>query len=398
MANYQYVDSTGVIIPDTGDLLTTVQDEYKQAFGEDMPLNPSTPQGILITGETLARDAVVRNNAAVANQINPNVAGGVFLDAIWALTGGQRVAAVRSTVTATLTGVSGTTVPQGSIAATSAGDQFQTISTVTIGMSGSVSANFESVVAGAIPCAAGALTQIVSQVLGWETVTNADAAIVGSGTESDEKSRSRRRNTLGLLGRSLSVSILSAVYAVADVRSAVYRENFSTSAETIDGILIDANSIYVCVDGGLASDIGQALLSSKSGGCGYTGDTTVSVTDATSGQVYSVKFQRPDEIQILVRVTVKSAASISDPESVVVDAIVAYANGELDGEDGLTVGEDVSPFEIGGAVNRANPTIYVRKVEIAVAAITPVFVTTTIPIGLDEVARIQSTAIQVIVV
>lgn len=398
MADYQYVDNTGVIIPDTGDLLTNVQDEYKQAFGEDLPLESSTPQGVLITAETLARDAVVRNNAAVANQINPNVAGGVFLDAIWALTGGQRVAAVRSTVTATLTGVAGTTVPQGSIAATGAGDQFQTTSTVVIGGGGTVSAIFESVVAGAIPCGAGELTNIVSQVLGWETVTNAAAATVGSGTESDEKSRSRRRNTLGLLGRSLSVSILSAVYAVADVRSAVYRENFSTSADTIDGILIDANSIYVCVDGGLASDIGQALIKSKSGGCGYTGDTTVSVTDATSGQVYSVKFQRPDEMQILVRITVKSAASISDPESVVVDAIVAYANGELDGEDGLTVGEDVSPFEIGGAVNRANPTIYVRKVEIAVAAITPVFVTTTIPIGLDEVARIQSTAIQVIVV
>ena len=144
MANYQYIDSTGVIIPDTGDLLTTVQDEYRQAFGEDMPLEPSTPQGTLITGETLARDAVVRNNAAVANQISPNIAGGVFLDAIWALTGGQRVAATRSTVAATLTGVSGTVIPQGSIAATGAGDQFQTVSTVTIGIGGTVSANFVS--------------------------------------------------------------------------------------------------------------------------------------------------------------------------------------------------------------------------------------------------------------
>lgn len=398
MANYQYVDSTGVIIPDTGDLLTTVQDEYKQAFGEDMPLNPSTPQGILITGETLARDAVVRNNAAVANQINPNVAGGVFLDAIWALTGGQRVAAVRSTVTATLTGVSGTTVPQGSIAATSAGDQFQTISTVTIGVGGSVSANFESVVAGAIPCAAGALTQIVSQVLGWEAVTNPDAATVGTGTESDEKSRQRRRNELGLLGRSLSVSVLSAVYSVQDVRSAIYRENYTTSDDTIDGVLIDANTIYVCVDGGLDSDIGQALLKSKSGGCGYTGNTTVTITDATSGQSYDINFQRPDEIQILVRVTVKAPASISDPSTVVVSSIVDYANGEMDGEDGLTVGTDVSPFEIGGAVNQTNPAIYVKKVEIAVADITPVYQTTTIDIGIDQVARIQSSAIQVIVI
>lgn len=398
MANYQYIDSTGVILPDTGDLLTTVQDEYKQAFGDDMPLNPSTPQGILITGETLARDAVVRNNAAVANQINPNVAGGVFLDAIWALTGGQRVAATRSTVAATLTGVSGTVIPQGSIAATGAGDQFQTVSTVTIGIGGTVSANFESVQPGAVPCAASALTNIVSVVLGWETVDNSDAAVLGTSTESDEKSRSRRRNELGQLGRSLAVSVLAAVYAVDDVSSAVYRENYTTSDATIDGVLIDANTIYVCVDGGLDSDIGQALLASKSGGCGYTGDNTVTITDATSGQVYDINFQRPDEVQILVRVTVKAPASVSDPTTVVVDSVINYANGELDGEDGLTVGTDVSPFEIGGAINRTNPTIYVKKVEIAVASITPTYVTTTIDIGIDEVARIQAAAVQVIII
>ncbi len=397
MADYQYVASTGVILPDTGDLLTTVQDEYKQAFGEDMPLNPSTPQGILITGETLARDAVVRNNAAVANQINPNVAGGVFLDAIWALTGGQRVAATRSTVSATLTGVSGTVVPQGTLAATGAGDQFQSVATVTI-TGGTATVNFEAVIPGAVPCAAGALNNIVSQVLGWETITNADAATIGTGTESDERSRSRRRYTLGQLGRSLSVSILSAVYAVADVRSAAYRENFESTTQTIDGVSIGANKIWVCVDGGLNSDIAQALLSSKSGGCGYAGDELVPIVDATSGQTVNIRFQRPDEIQILVRITVKANASVTDPSGAVTDSVVRYANGEIDGEDGLTVGTDVSPFEIGGAVNQTNPTIYVKKVEVAIADISPDYVTTTIQIALDEVARIQTGAVQVIVV
>lgn len=59
-------------------------------FGQDLDISPETPQGVLITMETENRDAIVRNNAELANQINPDLAGGVFLDAIWALMGGAR--------------------------------------------------------------------------------------------------------------------------------------------------------------------------------------------------------------------------------------------------------------------------------------------------------------------
>ena len=398
MADYIYQDSTGIIIPDTATTQADVQNEYKTVFGSDLVVTPDTPQGILITAEVLARDSVIDNNAQVANQINPNYAGGVFLDAIWALTGGSRVAATHSTVTATLGGVIGTLIPAGTRARTSAGDEFETLTSVTIGVGNIITANMQSVETGAIACASGELTDLVDNVLGWETITNPLAAVLGTSTESDEVSRRRRRNTLGLLGRSLAVSVLSAVYAVEGVASAAYRENYTTSNATIDGILIDANTIYVCVDGGTSADIGQALLSSKSGGCGYTGNTTVSVVDATSGQTYAVKFQRPDEIQILCKVTIRATASIPAPSTVVINSIVAWANGELSGEDGLVVGADVSPFEISGAVNRANPTIYVQKVEIAISTGSPVYQTTTIPIGLDEVARLQATAIQVIIV
>lgn len=93
MANYGYVTSTGVIVPDTSTTLDQVRSEYRAAFGDDLDTSAETPQGVLITAETESRDAVARNNADLANQINPNLAGGVFLDAIWQLTGGQRVRA-----------------------------------------------------------------------------------------------------------------------------------------------------------------------------------------------------------------------------------------------------------------------------------------------------------------
>src|SRR5277367_5673296 len=122
---YQYLDATGVIIADTSSLLADVQGEYQSVFGADLIVTPDTPQGVLITAETLARTEVVNNNAALANQINPNIAGGVFLDAILALTGMQRTAQTQTLVTnVTLTGVAGTVIPAGSQAQTAAGDVF----------------------------------------------------------------------------------------------------------------------------------------------------------------------------------------------------------------------------------------------------------------------------------
>ena len=82
---YDYVATTGVIVPDTAVIQTQVQDEYLAAFGSDLNISPSTPQGILITTETLARSSVADNNATLANQINPNESGGIFLDALLAL-------------------------------------------------------------------------------------------------------------------------------------------------------------------------------------------------------------------------------------------------------------------------------------------------------------------------
>ena len=124
---YDYITVTGVIVPDTSVIMQDVIDEFLQTFGQDLVTTPNTPQGVLIVSETAARSAVADNNAALANQINPNVAGGVFLDAILALTGAERSPATPSTVTADLTGIAGTIIPQGSQAADSVyGNVFQT--------------------------------------------------------------------------------------------------------------------------------------------------------------------------------------------------------------------------------------------------------------------------------
>ncbi len=252
MADYAFLNDTGVIIPDTSTLQTEVENEFKEAFGQDLVVTPNTPQGVLITAEVVARENTLTNNAAVANQINPNLAGGVFLDAIWALTGGQRLAATYSTIAGVyLLGLAGTLIPAGSQASLVDGTLFATISDVTLDGGGEGYVEFQAVDTGPIAANPGALTQIVTAVLGWDTVTNPNAATPGRTEEGDLSSRQRRKNTLSLQNVALPDAIMSGLYGTDNVRSLTFRENYTKTDATIDGIFLLANSVWVCVDGGV---------------------------------------------------------------------------------------------------------------------------------------------------
>lgn len=403
---FLYLTPTGVVVPDTSSLLADVQSEYKAVFGADLIVTPDTPQGVLITAEALARAEVVNNNAALANQINPNVAGGVFLDAIMALTGMQRTPASPTVVTnVTLTGVAGTVIPAGSLAATSAGDRFQSVSNVTLDGGGTATVNFQSVATGAIPCAGSALDTIVSTVLGWETVTNnpsgspASATTLGASTQSDQAARALRMNTLAFQGVSLAEAITSALYATEGVTSLTFQENVSATTQTINGISMVGHSIYACVAGGTDTAVASALLENKSSGCAWNGGTTVSVVEPASGQTYSVQFDRPSEIGILVRVTSPNGNSAN-----IIQSVLDYANGliEITGTNGVisnvpgfVVGADVSPFEIAAAIVSENPGTYVSKVEVSLTS--PIsYTTNTLPIGVSEQAYTQSSYVSVV--
>lgn len=398
MADYDYITAQGVIVPDTADTRAEIEQDFRDAFGQDLVVTPDTPQGVLITMLTLGRDGVARNNAALANQINPNLSGGVFLDAVWGLTGGQRVPATRSVlIDVALTGTPGALIPEGSQAQVGPGGAiFQSTGALTLSAGGTGSVNFQSLDYGPVSAAVGALNRIVTPVLGWETVSNPSPAQLGTETESDLAARERRRQTLALQGTALPEAIVSGLVATPDVSSVLLRENVTNAAIVIDSVTIDPHSILAVVDGGLDSDVAMTLLRNKSMGCGWTGDLTVSVVEPVSGQAYDVKFTRPDAIPIFMRVTVRATNAGENPQEAVRSSIAAYARGDIEGEAGLVIGADVSPFELAGAVNRLNPGLYVQNVEIGLTSGT--LAGAVIPIRIVERAQVIEGNIEVVVV
>lgn len=395
MASYQYITSTGVIVPDTATTRAEVEAEFGAIFGADMPTDPPTPQGGFITMLTQERDGIARNNAEMANQINPDLAGGVFLDALLRFTGGTREAATFSTLAGVqLNGQPLTLIPAGSLASVeTTGFLFQLVSDVTLDGAGAGIGNFRATVTGPIEVSVGGLNGIASGVLGWETVYNPTVAVPGREAEGDIPTRLRRRSTLALQTISIVEAIYGALYDVEGVQSLSFRENIASTNQTIDGVLMVPHSVYACVDGGTDQDVASALYQEKTAGAAYNGTTTVNVTDPRSGQIIPVKFSRPSEITATLRFTISPTAL--NASQIIPDAIIAYRDGQLDGDRGFTVGKDVSPFELAGAVHQVEPAIFIKLVEISTdGGVT--WSTSTLTVSISQVARIARASVLVV--
>lgn len=372
---YKYETTQGIIIPDTAEVKTEVENEFYSNFGGDIDLQESTPQGRLVEMETLSRVGIIGLCALVANQINLDYATGQFLDAIGAFYGVERKGATQTRVLTTITGVNGTVIPAGSLAQTIAGDQFYLENDTTIPASGSITAYFLSVEYGEIPCATGTLTTIISQTVGWETVSNPASADVGSDMESDNAYKRRIKNAR-YTGTSLLESIKGRLQLVDNVKSSFVYDNGTSSAITYDGVSIDPHSLLVVVDGGTNNDVARAIFNTKSAGCGYTAisgqSVAVGVIDGAYGVSYNVVFNRPTVLDIDVVVDVRSNEYTgSDLETDVKNAVLNWESGGVDSVDGLKIGQECSPFEIASAISEQIPSIYVKSVKVCLHGGTP---------------------------
>jgi uncharacterized phage protein gp47/JayE len=376
---YDYIESTGVITADANEIQLEVQAEYLNTFGSDLNIDPSTPQGMLITIETLSRIAVADNNVALANQINPNVAGGVFLDALMQLLGLQRIPASHSKVDCTITGVVGTSIPAGAQISNDDGSVVFEIVSLTVIPTGGILLNvpFQSVSTGAIPAPANTLTTIVSNILGWETVTNPLAATQGASTQSDTQARILRQNALGAQGNSIAANVIAALYMIPGVSQSgvTFQENVSSTPQTINDILMVPHSIYAVVGGTASLElIASALTYSKSAGAAYNNGLGIPISypflNQFSNQIINVLFDLPSLVNISIQVTVHAFTTVQNVTSAVQNAIIQYATGNLPGQSGFVVGAAVSPFQLAAAINILVPGLFVQEIQVGVESFT----------------------------
>lgn len=325
----------GLVLPNDTAILTGVQSDQQKAFGGNLSLTLSSPQGQL--AQALAAIVSDKNAqiAEIVNQVDPANAAGVMQDAIGAIYFMKRIAASGTLVAGTCSGLAGTTIPAGAIAQDTAGNQYSLLLPVTIAASGSVVGQFQCLTPGPIGCPIGTMTTIYKAISGWESVTNAAAGVPGVNEESRADFELRRQNSVGVNSLNSIQSVLAAVLAVPNVIDAYVTDN-STNATVNTGPTnypIVANSIYVAVAGGDPAAIAQAIWGKKSLGCAYNGNTTFTYTDSSAGilpyPTYTVKWETPTLVPVFFAVAIVNNTSVpSNITQLVQDAILAAFNGQ----------------------------------------------------------------------
>ena len=183
------VNAQGVDAPSLEEAREETDEQLQRIFGEDTALDPQTPLGQISGLFALGKAEFGEAAVSAGNAMSVDHAVGTQLDALGSNVGVKRVLAQRSSVTATLTGVTGTNVPAGSRAKTSPdNDEFRTVEDVSLEASG-VTTEMQAVETGPVEATIGTLTEIVTVVPGWETVTNTEAAVVGRERQGDPEYR-----------------------------------------------------------------------------------------------------------------------------------------------------------------------------------------------------------------
>lgn len=361
MTRSKYITNNGVLRPDTTEIIKEVTEEYKSILGLDNELDESSTEGRLIDAEITARINTIEACAFVANQLNPDIAQGIFLDAICSLTGVYRQTATKSIAVCTLKGVNGTLIPIGSIVSDKV-NQWQSIEQGIIDNK-EVKITFECLKEGAITAQAGEIDSIITVIDGWDSVTNENNAIIGRDSQTDNELKSSRIRKIGSNGASNSCAIISQVSKVTGVIGVSYRENVANEKKTIDFVDMEPHSTYICVDGGSDNAIAEAYQVKKAGST-TVGKVTVKYKDEYSGQTIDIKFDRPTLKPIKTQVTVLKESTTSSMQAIK-QVIIDYTLSDDNAVNGFKLGNQTTIFEITEALVNGIKGIKVTSCKLA---------------------------------
>lgn len=336
----------GFEVPSTADVLAGVLQDFHDAFGGNINPSLETPQGQLATSEAAVIDNVNSDFLFLTQMFDPAYSFGRYQDALARLYFIARNPSQPTVVQALCSGLAGVSIPVGALAVATDGNVYTCTEAGVIPVGGSITLTFACNVVGPIACPASSLNEIYQAVPGWDSITNVSAGVTGNDTETRQAFETRRsvsvaQNSLGSLP-----SVLGAVLNVDGVLDAYVTENVSNSSQTIGGVLLNPNSLYVAVVGGLADDVARAIWSKKAPGCAYNGNTTVVVQDTSPGYVppypsYSVQFQIPTPLPIIFLVTINDSTLVPADAATQIQAAIVSAFAGGDGGPRAKIGVNV---------------------------------------------------------
>lgn len=328
----------GLVSPTDSDILAGVQADMNAAFGGTLNQSLSTPQGQLATSQAAVISAKNASFLEFVNQIDPATAADFMQDAVGRIYFLERLPALATTVNVACSGLTGVTIPGGSLVQDSNGNVYASTAPGTIPVGGSVTIPFAAVQTGPIPCPIGSITAIYQRVFGWDSVANTVAGVMGVDVENRADFEYRRRLSVARNANGSVQSIYGEVINVSGVTDCYVTDNRTNASVVIDGQTLVAHSTYVAAVGGTDLAVATAIFKKVSEGADFNGNTTVTVTDDSGynlpAPTYQIQFERPPDFQVYFAVTVQNLSGLSN--ATVAAAIQAAVVGAFSGSDGGT--------------------------------------------------------------
>lgn len=431
----------GLLVPSISQLRELWEESLRDAFGRDFPLGDFTFAGHVI-GLFVEQVGLLWEVAEVAyGSMDPDAAAGNALRAVGAITGTLELPESSSIAALTMTGAGGTVVSQGSLVSQSAGKRFATATTETLtDLSAWVastayvegdrvtnsSRSYECVTSGVSAASGGptgtaadetdgtahwtylgegdaaadvtaictetgpvialarSLVTIETPVGGWESAINLEDATAGRDVQTDESFRLMREQELHAQGTGPFEAVRSALANLDGVTSVSILFN---NGDVTDGNGLPPHSVEALVIGGDDQTIWQALWDNVPLGVQTYGTEIGTVIDS-EGRTQSLKFSRPTQKLIHVKVTLEMDDAEYLGDEAVKLAIVLWASQSMGLGDEIYSSAVGARAFIGGVYNVTQTLISIDPVDPPVASTTltmnvrdlPVFDTTRITV------------------
>ncbi|MFT8419394.1 MAG: baseplate J/gp47 family protein [Acetobacter sp.] len=387
----------GFVAPTESDILAGVLADMNAAFGNVLNTDLSTPQGQLAMSLTAIVGDAYDQMLALFNGVDPARAWGRMQDAIGNLYFITRKPATATVVTCQCTGAAGAVVPQGTLVRDGSGNTYAADGAITLDATGSGVGAFSCTLTGAVECPPDSIG-VYQSVVGLTSVANAAAGVTGSAAEGRQAFELRRQQTVAHNAMGPLDALAGEVLSVAGVSDVYVSDNSTAQPVTTGGVTLPPHSLYVCVNGGVDTDVALAILRKKPPGCTSVGTSCVVVVDPNADYAkppeYSVQFTRAQAVPVYVAVVLASGANV--PSTAVTDvqaAIVAGFEGAA-GAQRVPIGGTVYASSFYTTVSNVGDWVKIVGITVGFSAQPTA---PTAQVGLDQIPVISTATVSVVV-
>ena len=348
------ITSAGIFQPTLDDVLSFYITAFRGIYGQDTYLGADSQDGQLVGLLSSVLDDVNTKTVLAYRSFSPTTAQSDALSSNVKLNGIARKIPSNSSVPVLLIGQYGTPIVNGVIE-DEAMNSWSLPSPITIPYSGQVSTTATCLTPGAIAAPVGTIWTIVSQVPGWQDVTNLSDAALGLPVELDGELRQRQTVSTMLPSQIGIDGLVGALSALPNVVSVTPFEN--------DTNLTDANGIppkstALVIDGGDAAQIANVLLLKKMDGSQFYGPIQVTANDI-NGISRKVGWFAPTDVPITYSVSIRPQDKFTlDDEAAIQLALANWTNSMGQGAT-ISIARSYSP------VNAVNTTFEIVSINIA---------------------------------